>query len=147
MPQVRIYACEDGRRPFSEWADELDGRASAKVNAALARLEAGNPGDSRGVGGGVLERRIHAGPGYRLYYGRDGDALVVLLVGGTKRGQSRDVAVAKQLWADYRRRKEAGENPLTEEDSGEAAPRDEESSRAPERGTPGETQPQHDDEE
>ena len=58
------------------------------------------------VGGGVLERRIHVGPGYRVYFGRDGDTLIVLLGGGTKRRQQKDIENARSLWQEYRRRKQ-----------------------------------------
>lgn len=71
-------------------------------------METGNLGDTRSVGDGVLERRIDAGPGYRIYFGRDGDKLVVLLVGGTKRRQQRDIDKARTCWADYKRRRKEG---------------------------------------
>lgn len=88
---------------FREYLD--DARAAAKVASALARMEAGNLSDIKGVGGGVLERRIHFGPGYRIYFGRDGDRLVILLGGGSKRRQKRDIEEAKVRWRDYRSRK------------------------------------------
>ena len=109
MPQVRIYETEDGRSPFAEWLASLRDKPLAKVASAIGRLQGGNPGDSKGVGGGVMERRIHHGPGLRVYYGRDGRNLVILLAGGTKKRQARDVADAKALWAEYRRRRDAGE--------------------------------------
>ena len=68
-------------------------------------MEAGNLSGVRGVGGGVLERRIDVGPGYRVYFGRDGDALIVLLVGGTKKRQQTDIEDARSLWQEYKRRK------------------------------------------
>lgn len=68
-------------------------------------MEAGNLGDVKPVGEGVSERRINFGPGFRVYFGQDGDALVLLLNGGTKRRQQRDIDEAKRLWADYKRRK------------------------------------------
>jgi putative addiction module killer protein len=70
----------------------------------MARLEQGNTSSLKGVGEGVLEYRIAFGPGYRLYLGRDGDALVILLTGGTKHRQSDDIAAAHAMWAAYRRR-------------------------------------------
>jgi putative addiction module killer protein len=73
---------------------------------ALAPLELGNLSSIKGVGGGVLECRIDWGPGYRMYFGRGGETLVILLAGGTKKGQQRDVAAARERWADYRRRRE-----------------------------------------
>ena len=75
------------------------------MSVALVRLEAGNVSNVKAVGEGVLEYRIDWGPGYWVYFGRDGAALVILLTGGTKRRQQRDVASAKVLWADYKRRR------------------------------------------
>ena len=68
-------------------------------------MEAGNLSNVRGVGSGVLERRIDVGPGYRVYFGRAGDTLIVLLGGGTKARQQRDIEDARQLWLEYKRRK------------------------------------------
>jgi putative addiction module killer protein len=70
-----------------------------------ARLEQGNLSNAKGVGEGVLEYRINFGPGYRVYFGRDGNELVILLTGGTKKRQQRDITTAIEFWADYRRRK------------------------------------------
>ena len=75
------------------------------MTVALARLEQGNLSNLKPVGEGVLEYRIDWGPGYRVYLGRDGDALVILLTGGTKKRQQRDIVAAKVHWADYRRRR------------------------------------------
>jgi len=72
---------------------------------AIARLGQGNLSNVKGVGEGVLEYRINFGPGYRVYFGRDGEALVILLTGGTKKRQQRDVEAAIGFWADYRQRK------------------------------------------
>src|ERR1700756_3048052 len=71
----------------------------------FARLEQGNLSNVKSVGEGVLEYRINFGPGYRVYFGRDGEALVILLTGGTKKRQRRDIEQAKELWADYKRRR------------------------------------------
>jgi putative addiction module killer protein len=85
-------------RTFRDWISALrDARAQAKVNVRIRRLSLGNPGDTRGVGEGVLELRIDYGPGYRVYYTRRGDELVILLVGGDKSTQERDIAAAKAL--------------------------------------------------
>jgi putative addiction module killer protein len=109
MLLIREYVDARGRSPFAEWFDDLDARAAAKVTVALARIEMGNLSNVKGVGGGVLEYRIDWGPGYRVYLGRDGETLVILLAGGTKRRQQRDIAAAQERWADYkRRRKEEG---------------------------------------
>lgn len=105
MLDLRYYLTPDGRSPFEKWFSSLDPAAAAKVTVAIARLEQGNLSNVKGVGEGVLEYRINFGPGYRVYFGRDGDVLVILLTGGTKTRQQRDIAMAIELWADYRRRK------------------------------------------
>ncbi|MBL8549686.1 MAG: type II toxin-antitoxin system RelE/ParE family toxin [Hyphomonadaceae bacterium] len=99
------YTDAEGHVPFREWFDALDVVAAARVSVALTRMEEGNLARSKSVGGGVLELKIDAGPGYRIYYGRDGDTLIILLGGGTKRRQERDIADAKTCWADYKKRK------------------------------------------
>ena len=106
MVEVREYIDDRGRSPFGRWFDDLDARAAARVRTALARMEAGNLSNVRGVGSGVLERRIHAGPGYGMYFGKDGETLVVLLGGGTKDRQQKDINDARDLWQEYRRRKQ-----------------------------------------
>lgn len=106
MIEIREYIDIRGRSPFGRWFDSLDARAAARVRTALARMEAGNLSNVRGVGSGVLERRIDVGPGYRVYFGRDGDTLIVLLGGGTKARQQRDIEEARELWREYRRRKQ-----------------------------------------
>jgi putative addiction module killer protein len=109
MLVIREYVDARGRSPFAAWFDDLDARAAAKVTVALARIEMGNLSSVKGIGGGVLEYRIDWGPGYRVYLGRDGETLVILLAGGTKRRQQPDIAAAQERWADYkRRRKEEG---------------------------------------
>ena len=97
MPELLEYVREDGGCPFADWFDKLDNQARAKVVVTLERMEMGNFGDHKSVGEGVMERRIHFGPGYRLYFGRDGEELIILLIGGTKSRQSRDVAKALKL--------------------------------------------------
>ena len=99
------YLDASGRSPFRRWFDGLEARAAAKVAIVLARIEQGNLSNVKGVGGGVLEYRIDYGPGYRVYLGRDGDVLVILLGGGTKQRQQLDIEAAQERWADYKRRK------------------------------------------
>src|SRR5262245_43088910 len=94
-----------GKNPFRDWFDALDPAAAAKVAVALTRIERGNLSNTKGVGEGVQEYRIDFGPGYRIYFGRDGDVLVILLGGGTKRRQQRDIVDARCRWADYKQRK------------------------------------------
>lgn len=106
MIEIREYVDGRGRSPFGRWFDGLDSGAAVRVRTVLARMEAGNLSNLGGVGGGVLERRIDFGPGYRVYFGRDGDALIVLLGGGTKVRQQRDIEDARVRWEEYRRRKQ-----------------------------------------
>jgi putative addiction module killer protein len=103
--EVVAFRTQDGRVPFEEWLDNLkDKRAAARVLARLARVRQGNLGDCKSVGEGVSELRVDYGPGYRVYFGRDGHTLVVLLCGGDKRTQERDIRQAKQSWREYKAR-------------------------------------------
>ena len=102
---MRVFADSRGRQPFRRWHSTLDPAAANRVNDVLARIEAGNFSNVKGLGGGLLECRLHFGPGYRIYLGRDGDALVILLAGGAKARQHRDIEKARELWREYRRRK------------------------------------------
>ena len=106
MIEIREYIDDRGRSPFGRWFDGLDAIAATRVRTGLARMEAGNLSNVRGVGSGVLEHRIHVGPGYRVYFGRDGDTLIVLLGGGTKVRQQRDIEDSRELWQEYKRRKQ-----------------------------------------
>ena len=90
---------------FGEWFLGLDTRARQLVDDAIARMRLGNMGDCKRVGSGVLERRIDSGPGYRIYFGREGDKLILLLAGSTKRRQQRAIAEAQALWREYKQRK------------------------------------------
>lgn len=103
--ELVVYQDAQGWQPFETWFERLDIHAASKVTAALQRMAEGNLSGVKAVGGGVLERRIDWGPGYRVYFGRDGSALTILLAGGTKQQQQRDIAEAQRRWADYRRSK------------------------------------------
>jgi putative addiction module killer protein len=103
--RVVEYVDAQGRSPYAAWFNNLSAEAAAKVTTALYRLEAGNFSNIKGVGGGVFERRLDYGPGYRIYFGKDGDRIVVLLGGSTKRRQVDAIAAAQKQWADYKRRK------------------------------------------
>jgi len=108
MLELRYFVANDGASPFEKWFAGLDAQSAAKVSVALARLELGNLSNVKGVGEGVLECRIDWGPGYRVYFARDGDVLVILLTGGTKRRQQRDIDAAKANWTDYKGRRPRG---------------------------------------
>lgn len=106
--QVRRYQAVEGRAPLSEWLDELHDRsARARIVARLDRLSVGLWGDWRSVGGSVCELRIDFGPGYRVYYAQDGEDLILLLCGGDKRTQAKDIEKAHGYWKDYKARKPA----------------------------------------
>ncbi len=105
MIEVREYLDAEGNSPYAKWFDRLNVTAAVKVTTAVHRMEQGNFSNVKGVGAGVYEYRIDFGPGYRIYFGKDGDQLVILLAGGTKKRQDADIAAAKRHWHDYKRRK------------------------------------------
>ena len=105
MLEIRYYETVGGYSPFAEWFAELDPVARAKVATAIARMEQGNLSRVKSVGEGVLEYQMDFGPGYRVYFGRDGEELVILLTGGTKKRQQRDIKDAAAYWRDYRQSK------------------------------------------
>jgi putative addiction module killer protein len=94
---------EDGRSPYARWFNRLNAAVAARIDRYVRRMEQGNFGYSTSVGGGVLELHVGFGPGYRVYYGRDEGKLVILLGGGDKRRQSRDIAEARRRWGEYKR--------------------------------------------
>jgi len=105
MLEVRYYFADGGESPFADWFAELDAAARAKITVAIARMGQGNLSNVKSVGGGVLEYKIDFGPGYRVYFARDGETLLILLTGGTKKRQQRDINVAIAYWQDYKRGK------------------------------------------
>ena len=106
MFEIRRYRTAAGGEPVTEWLSELrDRHARARILARLERLEVGNFGDSKFLRDGVNELRIDWGPGYRVYFGRDGRTVVVLLCGGDKRKQDADIKRAVELWQEYTNRK------------------------------------------
>ncbi len=99
------YLEENGASPFGKWYARLGAEAAAKVITALYRLEQGNFSNVKPVGKGVSEFKIDFGPGYRIYFGQESDVLLILLGGGSKKGQSKDIKQAQRRWADYKQRK------------------------------------------
>jgi len=99
---IAYYRDDTGLSPFKKWYERLDSLAATKVYAALMRIEAGNFSDSKRLKGGIWERRIHSGPGYRLYYGIERQRYVVMLAGGTKRTQRGDISKATKRWYEYK---------------------------------------------
>ena|SRR5437899_1045758 len=100
------YIRENGSNPYRTWFDDLNAQAAAKVATATVRLQTGNTSNIKWIGT-IGEYRIDWGPGYRIYLARDGDSLIILLGGGTKKGQQQDIERAKGLWAEYLTRKAA----------------------------------------
>jgi putative addiction module killer protein len=103
--EIRQYVDLLGRNPFDRWFERLDDDLQARVTISLDRLERGNTSAARGVGSGVFELRLDFGPGYRIYFGRDGERLVMLLGGGSKKRQQADIDRAHALWQEYKARK------------------------------------------
>src|SRR5881396_1994954 len=99
--EVREYT-EAGRSPFAEWFDALDAVTATRVDRYIRRLEAGNFGSAKPLREGVFELRLDFGPGYRVYFGRDGQTVIVLLGGGSKRRQDADIAAAVERWKRYK---------------------------------------------
>lgn len=104
--EIRLYRSAAGGEPFTEWLSDLpDRQARARILARLERLEAGNFGDAKFLRDGVSEMRIDWGPGYRVYFGRDGRTVIVLLCGGDKRKQDADIKKAVELWQEFANRR------------------------------------------
>jgi putative addiction module killer protein len=102
--ELVYYREENGSSPFLEWIATLrDQMAKARIAARMRQIESGNFGDSKPVGEGVTELRIHVGAGYRVYLGRHGQNWVILLCGGDKDSQQKDIARAKVLWTEWKR--------------------------------------------
>ncbi len=105
MVDIREYLDRGGRSPFREWRAKLNAEARRKVTTALYRVGLGNFSNVQGVGAGVFECKINFGPGYRMYFGKDGERIVILLGGGAKQRQQNDIRLALQRWEDYKQRK------------------------------------------
>lgn len=103
--KIEYYYARDGRVPYREWFYSLkDMKTRQIIIARLTRVERGLLGDSKSIGSGVHELRIDKGPGYRIYFGRQGDHVILLLLGGTKSSQRKDIEKAHDYWVDYLRR-------------------------------------------
>ena len=111
--EILEYLDDIGRSPYGRWFEELNAKAAAKVTSAIDRIGRGLMTNVESVGTGVYERKIDFGPGYRIYFGTVTDGritkIVILLHGGMKKGQTRDIALAKRHWKDYKTRKRRGE--------------------------------------
>lgn len=109
MTEVKEYVDPNNHSPFGAWFNDVDATVAAKVTRARQKLAAGHSGNTKSVGEGVFEYKIDFGPGYRLYYGKDGNDLILLLSGGSKKTQQQDIAEAKRLWKEYKVRKRKAE--------------------------------------
>jgi len=105
MTEIREYLDRGGGNPYRGWFDRLNAPAAAKVASGITRLALGNFSNVKGVGSGLLELRIDFGPGYRVYFGKDGERLIILLGGGIKKRQQQDINAASANWEDYKRRR------------------------------------------
>lgn len=100
---IEIYELENGRSPYLQWESKLPGSIEAIVDARLTRIQKGNFGDCKSIQGakGMYEIRIHVSPGYRIYFGKDGNKIILLLLGGTKGNQKKDIQKSYEYWQDY----------------------------------------------
>lgn len=105
MIEIREYIDRQGRGSYANWFNGLNAQAAARVVTALMRVENGNPSNVKGVGEGVFECQIDFGPGYRIYFGKEEDALIILLGGGIKKRQQKDIENARMMWKEYKERK------------------------------------------
>jgi putative addiction module killer protein len=102
--QLKVYRSLNGRCPFNEWFQGLDHLTGLKITRAVTQMEQGNFSNSRSVGDGVMERRIHSDPGFRIYYGRVGHTVILLIGGGTRRTQKADIQRALANWREFKSR-------------------------------------------
>lgn len=109
MPTAKEYVDSAGRSPFHDWFVDLPALEAARVTGVIVRMEHGNFGNVKGVGQGVFEYVLNFGPGYRVYFGKDGEQVIILLGGGTKKRQQNDINLAIARWQDFKQRKKAGE--------------------------------------
>ncbi len=105
--QIKSYVNQAGKNLFEIWFSKLESNAIGKVATALSRMKQNNLSNVKSVGGGVLEYKINFGKGIRIYFGRDGNELIILLCGGDKHRQQKDIDIAKQQWTEYKSRKKS----------------------------------------
>ncbi|WP_083617991.1 type II toxin-antitoxin system RelE/ParE family toxin [Planktothrix paucivesiculata] len=104
--EIQRYVTPEGRVPFAQWLEAVQDRTvRAKIKFRLDRVEEGNLGNYRSVGEGVFEFKINYGPGYRVYFGQVGFTVILLLCGGDKSTQQKDIQKAKEYWRDYHARR------------------------------------------
>jgi putative addiction module killer protein len=103
--KIKKYVTDDGICPFDEWFNHLERNIQIRIDARFTRISLGNFGDYKSMGDGVFELRFHFGSGYRIYYGLDGKNIVILLIGGDKKRQNRDIKKAIDFWQKYQQEK------------------------------------------
>ncbi|HWE84378.1 MAG TPA: type II toxin-antitoxin system RelE/ParE family toxin [Terracidiphilus sp.] len=108
MIEIRQYIDRHGRNSFEQWFKDQEGTTRARIVVALERLARGSFSSTKPVGAGVFELRLDFGPGHRVYFGKDGEAIVILLGGGTKKRQQADISAARTLWQEYKHQKPEG---------------------------------------
>jgi len=103
--ELRFYRTLDGKEPFTHWFETLkDKKIKAQLKNRLERVAVGNNGDCKALGDGIFELRVHYGPGYRMYFAEKGNYFILLLAGGTKANQKKDIKNAKAYWEDFKER-------------------------------------------
>ncbi len=101
IKEIKYYSLPNGKEPYTEWFEKLrDKKAKAKIAVKIDRIKLGNFGGCEAVGEGLSELKIDYGPGYRVYFGQAGDAIIILLCGGDKSTQSKDIKKAYEYWKD-----------------------------------------------
>lgn len=106
--RIESFITSEGIEPFAKWFNTLNSIAAAKISTALYRMELGNYSNVKSLGEGIFEYKIDFGPGYRIYFGQDGENLVILVGGGSKKQQDKDIKIAKQYWQEYKLSKKRG---------------------------------------
>lgn len=102
MKEILKYKLENNKEPFNEWFKKLDWKTQAKLDAYIVRLALGAAKKNvKPVGDGVFELKVDYGPGYRLYFGEVGKTIILLLLGGDKKTQKKDIRTAKEYWRNY----------------------------------------------
>ena len=105
---ISKYVTITGICPFDKWFETLDSTAQARVDVRLDRVSLGNFGDSKSLGEGIYELRLHFGGGYRVYYGISGKKVILLLMGGAKKTQTKDIKTARRYWKSYQEEQKRG---------------------------------------
>ena len=101
--EIQKYILDNGSCPFDEWFNTLDIQTQARIDVRLDRVRLGNLGDTKSIGMGVYELRFHFGSGYRAYFAIVGKRIILLLFGGDKKRQSKDIKIAQKLWNNYQK--------------------------------------------